>query len=171
MFFTRPAKFLWSRRSPHSLIVEFLHRNAVAHRWFLAKHVDNNVFFIFIFYGLTSKSQQRYLWIVFNFFLFFFFLRDIKCSNILITSWGGVKMDDFGLSKVLDEIQEMDSYKGTTPFMAPEVARCRDSKGSCYGLAADIWSIGCTVLNMLTKNPPYHPLKREALLLFYFWFC
>ncbi|KAL8133270.1 mitogen-activated protein kinase kinase kinase 1-like [Apium graveolens] len=77
--------------------------------------------------------------------------RDIKCANILVDTNGTVKLADFGLAKSTNDVQ---SCKGTAFWMAPEVI-----KGSGYGLAADIWSLGCTVLEMLTSQLPYHPLE------------
>jgi serine/threonine protein kinase len=40
---------------------------------------------------------------------------------------------------------------GTPCFMAPEVAR-----GEPHGSSADIWSLGCTMLCLLTGHPPLH---------------
>ncbi|KAF7816904.1 mitogen-activated protein kinase kinase kinase 1-like [Senna tora] len=61
--------------------------------------------------------------------------RDIKCANILVDASGSVKLADFGLAKVV---------KG---------------KNQGYGLPADIWSLGCTVLEMLTGQIPYSHLE------------
>lgn len=44
------------------------------------------------------------------------------------------------------------SFKGTPLWMAPEVISQTDGG---YGPAADVWSIGCTVLEMLTAKPPW----------------
>ncbi|TKY71310.1 Mitogen-activated protein kinase kinase kinase 1 [Spatholobus suberectus] len=45
--------------------------------------------------------------------------------------------------------------------MAPEVVNLRNH--GC-GLAADIWSLGCAVLEMLTRQPPYSHLEvKQAL--------
>ncbi|XP_051139384.1 mitogen-activated protein kinase kinase kinase 1-like [Andrographis paniculata] len=79
--------------------------------------------------------------------------RDIKCANILVHTNGLVKLADFGLAKTT-KLNDVNSCKGTAFWMAPEVVR---SMG--YGLAADIWSLGCTVLEMLTRQFPYHNLE------------
>ncbi|XP_057798292.1 mitogen-activated protein kinase kinase kinase 1-like [Salvia miltiorrhiza] len=84
--------------------------------------------------------------------------RDIKCANILVHTNGLVKLADFGLAKVA-KLNDVKSCKGTAFWMAPEVVR---SKG--YGLAADIWSLGCTVLEMLTRRFPYFGLEYMSAL-------
>ncbi|KAM3395451.1 mitogen-activated protein kinase kinase kinase 1 [Capsicum galapagoense] len=77
--------------------------------------------------------------------------RDIKCANILVDANGSVKLADFGLAKAT-KFNDVKSFKGTALWMAPEVVN-RKTQG--YGLAADIWSLGCTVLEMLTRRFPY----------------
>ncbi|PWA56140.1 MAPK/ERK kinase kinase 1 [Artemisia annua] len=82
--------------------------------------------------------------------------RDIKCANILVDASGSVKLADFGLAKATT-LNDIKSCKGTPYWMAPEVVNNRAKKG--YGLAADIWSLGCTVLEMLTRKIPYYHLE------------
>ncbi|WOG97312.1 hypothetical protein DCAR_0416652 [Daucus carota subsp. sativus] len=79
--------------------------------------------------------------------------RDIKCANILVDTNGTVKLADFGLAKAT-KLNDVQSCKGTAFWMAPEVVK----RSQGYGLAADIWSLGCTVLELLTGQLPYHPL-------------
>ncbi|KAL2520065.1 Mitogen-activated protein kinase kinase kinase 1 [Forsythia ovata] len=79
--------------------------------------------------------------------------RDIKCANILVDANGSVKLADFGLAKAT-KLNDVKSCKGTAFWMAPEVVRSRG-----YGHAADIWSLGCTVLEMLTQRFPYFNLE------------
>lgn len=81
--------------------------------------------------------------------------RDIKCANILVGADGTVKLADFGLAKAT-KLNDVKSCKGTAFWMAPEVVR---GKNQGYGLPADIWSLGCTVLEMLTHQIPYSPLE------------
>ncbi|XLS73838.1 hypothetical protein HN51_030703 [Arachis hypogaea] len=81
--------------------------------------------------------------------------RDIKCANILVDANGSVKLADFGLAKAT-KLNDVKSSKGSPYWMAPEVVNLRN-RG--YGLAADIWSLGCTVLEMLTRQPPYSHLE------------
>ncbi|KAJ1434985.1 Serine/threonine-protein kinase, active site [Sesbania bispinosa] len=81
--------------------------------------------------------------------------RDIKCANILVDANGSVKLADFGLAKAT-KLNDVKSSKGSPYWMAPEVVNLRN-RG--YGLAADIWSLGCPVLEMLTRQPPYSHLE------------
>uniref|UniRef100_A0A7N0T7L5 mitogen-activated protein kinase kinase kinase n=1 Tax=Kalanchoe fedtschenkoi TaxID=63787 RepID=A0A7N0T7L5_KALFE len=81
--------------------------------------------------------------------------RDIKCANILVDTSGSVKLADFGLAKATRK-NDVKSCKGTPYWMAPEVV---NGKKQGYGLAADIWSLGCTVLEMLTRQIPYSHLE------------
>ncbi|KZV22732.1 mitogen-activated protein kinase kinase kinase 1-like [Dorcoceras hygrometricum] len=81
--------------------------------------------------------------------------RDIKCANILVDVSGFVKLADFGLAKAT-KMNDIKSCKGTPFWMAPEVVNRRNHG---YGRAADIWSLGCTVLEMLTGQIPYSHLE------------
>ncbi|XP_059648125.1 disease resistance protein UNI-like isoform X2 [Cornus florida] len=85
--------------------------------------------------------------------------RDIKCANILVDINGSVKLADFGLAKKT-KFNDIKSCKGTVFWMAPEVVKSRGG----YGLAADIWSLGCTVLEMLTRQVPYSHLEAPQAL-------
>ncbi|XP_039164797.1 mitogen-activated protein kinase kinase kinase 1-like [Eucalyptus grandis] len=82
--------------------------------------------------------------------------RDIKCANILVDARSCVKLADFGLAKAIKK-NDAKSSKGSFRWMAPEVV---NPKNKSYGLAADIWSLGCTVLEMLTRQYPYSHLEE-----------
>ncbi|VFQ69521.1 unnamed protein product [Cuscuta campestris] len=88
--------------------------------------------------------------------------RDIKCANILVDTNGSVKLADFGLAKSI-KLNDVKSCKGTAFWMAPEVV---NSRSGGYGLAADIWSLGCTVLEMLTRQFPYSNLENHMQAIF-----
>lgn len=74
---------------------------------------------------------------------------DIKGQNILLGS-SGVKIADFGAAKKLSEDTCARNYKGTPLWMAPEVIQ-----GVEQGCASDIWSLGCTVVEMLQGRSPW----------------
>ena len=86
--------------------------------------------------------------------------RDIKGANILLDSKRNCKLADFGGSKELQTIRSTSGCKsihGTVYWMSPEVI-----KGEGYGWKADIWSFGCTVLEMLTTKPPWSDFEEVA---------
>ncbi|XVE64250.1 hypothetical protein DITRI_Ditri07aG0086100 [Diplodiscus trichospermus] len=77
--------------------------------------------------------------------------RDIKGANILVDPNGRVKLADFGMAKHIAGQSCPLSFKGSPYWLAPEVIR----NSSGCNLAVDIWSLGCTVLEMATTKPPW----------------
>ncbi|XP_056695963.1 mitogen-activated protein kinase kinase kinase NPK1 isoform X2 [Spinacia oleracea] len=79
--------------------------------------------------------------------------RDIKGANILVDNKIGIKLADFGASKKVVELATMTgakSMKGTPHWMAPEVIL-----QTGHSFSADIWSVGCTIIEMATGKPPW----------------
>uniref|UniRef100_A0A8C7XRA8 Mitogen-activated protein kinase kinase kinase 22 n=1 Tax=Oryzias sinensis TaxID=183150 RepID=A0A8C7XRA8_9TELE len=87
--------------------------------------------------------------------------RDIKGANILRDSSGNVKLGDFGASKRIQTIcmsgTGIKSVTGTPYWMSPEVIN-----GEGYGRKADVWSVACTVVEMLTQKPPWAEYEAMA---------
>ena len=80
--------------------------------------------------------------------------RDIKRANILTTKEGLVKLADFGVATRKDNGLHESSVVGTPYWMAPEVIELAGAT-----TASDIWSLGCTVIELLDGKPPYHKLQ------------
>ncbi|CAD2218246.1 hypothetical protein AGDE_11507 [Angomonas deanei] len=87
--------------------------------------------------------------------------RDLKGDNLFLTEDGILKVGDFGTSKELVTTLVTDSVAGTPNFMAPEVIAC-----SGHGYAADIWSVGCCVLEMLIGSPPFSKMDNHMAVMF-----
>ncbi|KAF9614142.1 hypothetical protein IFM89_015461 [Coptis chinensis] len=84
--------------------------------------------------------------------------RDIKGANILVDPNGRVKLADFGMAKHITGQSCPLSFKGSPYWMAPEVIK----NSSGCNLAVDIWSLGCTVLEMSTSKPPWSQYEGVA---------
>jgi len=76
--------------------------------------------------------------------------RDIKGANLLVGLDFHVKLADFGCSKC-SMVSHSFTTVGSVPWMAPEVIQ----QQAGYGRKADIWSVGCTVIEMATAEKPW----------------
>ncbi|KAG6510895.1 mitogen-activated protein kinase kinase kinase 18-like [Zingiber officinale] len=73
---------------------------------------------------------------------------DVKTRNVLLWPGGGAKLADFGCARRTSGAAP--SVAGTPMYMAPEAAR-----GEEQGAPADVWALGCTVVEMATGRPPW----------------
>lgn len=81
--------------------------------------------------------------------------RDVKGANVLVDAKHlSVKLCDYGAAGLLNSGHTSQgglvSSHGTPAYMAPEVIR-----GEAYGRRADVWSFGCTVIEMASGLPPW----------------
>lgn len=82
--------------------------------------------------------------------------RDLKPENILLDEHGHIALTDFGLSKQPLDGSKTYSFCGTVEYMAPEIV---NRKG--HDFAADWWSFGVLMYEMLTGNLPFHGATRQ----------
>jgi serine/threonine protein kinase/ABC-type phosphate/phosphonate transport system substrate-binding protein len=92
--------------------------------------------------------------------------RDIKPGNILMDEAGEPHLTDFGLAKLANDsatvVSESGAIAGTPAYMAPEQAR-----GERLSRAADIYSLGVVLYELLTGKPPFTaatPLETMRLI-------
>ncbi|XP_020217333.1 mitogen-activated protein kinase kinase kinase 17 [Cajanus cajan] len=75
---------------------------------------------------------------------------DVKLQNILVFDDDEVKVADFGLAKEKGRKEGKWECRGTPLFMSPEAVNENE-----YESAADIWALGCAVVEMVTGKPAW----------------
>src|SRR5258706_431922 len=90
--------------------------------------------------------------------------RDIKPGNIFLSVDGAVKLGDLGLAKIVGSdstgLTQTGTAMGTPHYISPEQARGdRD-----LDFRADIYSLGCTLYQMVTQKTPYSGTDAMAVM-------
>ena len=76
--------------------------------------------------------------------------RDLKPSNIFLDNDLYPKLGDFGFAKVIYQPYHHTMFRGSYPWMAPEVMLSNN-----YGTPSDVYSFGCVLYNLITGFPPF----------------
>eukprot|EP00731_Ephydatia_muelleri_P031279 Em0022g793a len=86
--------------------------------------------------------------------------RDLSPSNLLVTKSMDIKISDFGLAVMLEDVGERHfTMCGTPNYIAPEIATQVP-----HGLESDVWSLGCLLYTLLVGHPPFDtPHARDTL--------
>ena len=88
--------------------------------------------------------------------------RDIKPGNLLITPEGRVKVTDFGIARLADQVPltQTGQVMGTAQYLAPEQATGQTATGS-----SDIYSLGVIGYECLTGHRPFSGESQIAIAL------
>lgn len=89
--------------------------------------------------------------------------RDLKPENVLLASDGHIVLTDFGLSKMFDDDDKYEhrttTFCGTPEYLAPEIILQEEE----YSYAADFWSLGTMLYEMLTGVTPFAAPTPEEM--------
>ncbi|PIA28596.1 hypothetical protein AQUCO_06800037v1 [Aquilegia coerulea] len=78
--------------------------------------------------------------------------RDLKLENLLVDGRGNLKVSDFGLSAIQEPGELLSTSCGSPSYVAPEVIAHERYDGA----AADVWSCGIILFELLAGYLPFH---------------
>ncbi|PFH31570.1 CMGC kinase, CK2 family [Besnoitia besnoiti] len=85
--------------------------------------------------------------------------RDLKPANVFLDRDNYIRVGDLGLSKILEfTLQQVRTQCGTPAFMAPELCQ-----GKPYQTPADIWALGCIMVEAATFELPFRGMTFPEL--------
>ena len=84
--------------------------------------------------------------------------RDIKPENILLFKGDGVKLADFGVSKITSTLNQAVTMIGTPYYLSPELIQ-----GKKYSFPVDYWGLGCILYEMVTFYKPFNSTNPNGL--------
>ncbi|KAJ8595314.1 kinase-like protein [Rhizopogon salebrosus TDB-379] len=173
----RQARFVHSVERVSKLLVDLKHRHIVQYLGFEECFADSDdcprVLNIFMEYvsgsalGFCLREQGKFSEDVAKFFTLQILgglrylhsrriiYRNLKADSVLLDRDGNCKLSDLEFSTREDRIHKLPftTVQRTLPWMAPEVI-CHQKEG--YSVKADVWSLGCVLLEMLTGKRPWY---------------
>jgi serine/threonine protein kinase len=89
--------------------------------------------------------------------------RDIKPSNLLLSPVGRLSMNDFGLARMLEQpgMTVSGEFVGSPMYMSPEQIAVGRAP---LDHRTDIYSLGATLYEMLTLQPPFQGVRRDQVI-------
>lgn len=85
--------------------------------------------------------------------------RDLKPANIMLDQHGDVRITDFGIAALADEIERHDARSGTPAYMSPE-----QIEGQELTIKSDLYSLGLVLYEIFTGKRAFEATTLQELL-------